>query len=45
MREGSLEESEHFTTLDPLRDAEDIRSAFAGEGVESSGAKWFVSPR
>lgn len=51
LREGLVEESQHYTTLDPL--PEEVRAGATSSGTAvggdvigaGSGGQWFVSPR
>lgn len=44
LREGLVEESKHYTTLDPLPDKRE--ASFNGDsGVDSSTGQWFVTAR
>eukprot|EP00752_Nemacystus_decipiens_P004283 g3912.t1 len=45
LREGLVEESQHYTTLDPLPEEEVGGAGSAGVSGAGSGGQWFVSPR
>lgn len=46
LREGLVEESKHYTTLDPLPDVRGVISGGdSGGGLGGSAGQWFVAPR
>lgn len=45
LREGLVEESQHYTTLEPLPEEEGGGAAGSGMSGAGSGGQWFVSPR